>query len=592
MLRIPRRLRLVLTENPYQYMLTASWRYAVGMRGRYLLVYAMFVVVNLVVSVQPVIWGYYVNFLQTTEGDVLRGTLYYVLVYLALIFVWWAFQWPARLLERRLAFDISERLLLESYDKIISLPLPWHRDHHSGDTINRARKAYEALKGFFDNGFAYFQTLARMLFAVAAIIYFNPLFGLVAGVFGFLILFTVLAFDEPIIATNRETNERENDLLAGLNDNLSNIITVITLRLGRRTATAVQKRIRAIWAPFERNTRINEFKWFSVGVETGLMYAILVFGYVYQNYQTGEVFLVGGLVTLVGYIQQFVGTLNNLTAQYNQVIKYRADMAAVDPIYTAAAAVPAPRGATPLMTDWQTLSVTDLHFSYGTEGKGLHDVSLVLPRGGRIALIGPSGSGKTTLLYTLRGVYPASTFNARFDDSPAEPASVYEQTTLITQSPEIFEATLQHNLTMGLERTPSELRAVAETSALNTVIDQLEGGMDTFLTEGGVNLSGGQRQRISIARGLLAADTSNLLLLDEPTSSLDPETELLVYQRLFAAYPEKTIVSTLHRLHLLRYFDHIYFLDEGRVIAHGTLPELLEQNTAFRRLYERSFSSV
>ena len=99
-------------------------------------------------------------------------------------------------------------------------------------------------------------------------------------------------------------------------------------------------------------------------------------------------------------------------------------------------------------------------------------------------------------------------------------------------------------------------------------------------------LSGGQRQRLSIARGLLAADTSTLLLLDEPTSSLDPKTELLVYERLFAAFPDKTIVSTLHRLHLLRFFDYIYYMAEGRIVAEGTLTDLLEKSAGFRSMYQ------
>ena len=122
---------------------------------------------------------------------------------------------------------------------------------------------------------------------------------------------------------------------------------------------------------------------------------------------------------------------------------------------------------------------------------------------------------------------------------------------------------------------------------LEEVLDGLDAGLDTFLAEGGSNLSGGQRQRLSIARGLLAADTSTLLLLDEPTSSLDPKTEVLVYERIFAAYPGKTIVSTLHRLHLLRLFDRIYYMEDGRVMAEGSLTELLRGSSGFRNLYER-----
>ena len=484
-----------------------------------------------------------------------------------------------------MAFQLGERLLLESYDKIVHLPLPWHRDHHSGDTINRARKAHEALKGFFDNGFAYFQTLARMFFAIAALMYFSPLFGGLAGLFGIVILITVLAFDEPIILANQETNDRENELQAGLNDNLGNIITVTTLRLGQRTAAVIRERIAKVWPPFERTTRINEFKWFSVGVESGVMYALMVVGYVYQNYVPGEVFLVGGLVTLVGYVHQFIGMLNGLTAQYNQVIKFRADLAAVEPIFADAEALAQPVGTATVPRNWSEVGVSDLNFTYGPSAAGLHNLCLHLRSGARIALIGPSGSGKTTALYTLRGLYPPSSIRVTFDGVPHSPAALYAQTTLIPQTPEIFEDTLRNNLTMGLPTTEASLTAAIDNSVLPAVIEQQADGLATFLSEGGANLSGGQRQRISIARGLLAAETSTLLLLDEPTSSLDPETELEVYRRIFAAYPDKTIVSTLHRLHLLPQFDLVYYLENGAVAAWGTLEELLKEHAGFRRLY-------
>ncbi len=586
-------LRNLVRENPYKYLLQMAWHYAAGMRWRYLLIYLMFTGVNLLVSVPPVIYGLYINFLQKGEGDPIWGSLVYVAVYVAIILGFWCLQWPARLLERRMAFDISQKLLLESYEKIIHLPLAWHREHHSGDTINRARKAYEALKNFFDNGFAYFQTVARILIAIGAIMWFSPLFGLIAAGFGLIILLTVLAFDEPIIKANMETNDRENELMAGLADKLTNIITVTTLRLGRRTATMIRKRIENIWPPFLRNTKINEAKWFSVSVLSGLMYATLVVGYVYQHYVPGEVFLVGGLVTLIGYITQFSSMLSSLTMQYNQIIRYRSDLAAIEPIYAAYEQKAVPSVTGPVHRAWEKLRVEGLNFRYGEDGAGLFDVNLQLDRGRRIALIGPSGSGKTTTLYTLRGLYPPQGVRLLFNPSlrPAsapdktDPAQLFEQTTLIPQAPEIFEDTLRNNLTMGLERTPAELDNVIHVSVLQDVIEQADDGLNTFLAEGGANLSGGQRQRLSIARGLLAADTSTLLLLDEPTSSLDPTTEIMVYERLFAAFPETTIVSTLHRLHLLRFFDYIYYMEDGRIKAEGTLAELLQQSVPFREMY-------
>lgn len=578
----------LIRDNPYKYLLATAWRYAEGMRRRYVLIYLMFIGVNGLISLQPIIFGLFINFLQEGEGDLLRGAMIYGGLYMAIIFGFWSLQWPARLMERRMAFELSRRLMLESYDRIVHLPLDWHRRHHSGDTINRARKGYEALRLFFDNGFAYFQTITRMVIALIAIVIFSPIFGSIAVALGLVILLTVLTFDGPIIEANKAINDRENELMAGLSDNLSNIITVTTLRLGTRTAKRIDERIGRVWAPFLRGTKINERKWFTVSVFTGLMYVSIVIGYVYQNYLPGEVFLVGGLVTLIGYVNQFANQLSSLTAQYNQIIRFRSDLAAIEPIYEAYETLSWQAPEEDIRRDWKTLAVTDLNFRYAEAGDGIENVALQLDRGKRIALIGPSGSGKTTTLYTLRGLYPPESISLHFDESQhlRSGAQIFEQTTLIPQSPEIFEETFRNNLTMGLDRQPAELERAIHLSVLEDVIQGADEGLETFLAEGGANLSGGQRQRLSIARGLLAADTSTLLLLDEPTSSLDPQTELLVYERIFAAFPDKTIVSTLHRLHLLRFFDHIYYMEGGQIQAEGDLRTLLRESPRFRTLYE------
>ena len=588
-----RQWREFFSTNPYEQLLKVSWHYARGMRGRYVVIYLMFICVNLLASLMPIIFGYFINYLQEARGDLITATWIYGAAYLGIILATWVFQWPARLMERRMAFEISRRLLNETYERVVRLPLEWHRGHHSGDTINRTRKAYEALKSFFDNGFVYFQTLMRMLFSIIAIIWFSVLFGGVAGTVGVLIVLVVLAFDRPIIAVTQETNERENDLLASLTDNLSNIITVTTLRLGKQTARQIDGRVRAVWPPFQRNTKLNEQKWFTTGVLIGLMYSVIVIGYVYQNYVPGEVFLVGGLVTLIGYVNQFSNMFNALTGQYNTIIRLRADLAAVDPITEAYTALAHPTLAAgdSVHRAWDRLDIDNLHFAYPArsgEERGLRDINLRFGRGQRIALIGPSGSGKTTLLYNLRGLYPPDGFSLRFDGTPEEsPAQLYAQTMLIPQTPEIFEETIRQNLTMGLSREPAALDRAIHLAALEDVIHAAEQGLDTWLSEGGVNLSGGQRQRLSIARGLLAAENSTLLLLDEPTSSLDPKTEVLVYTRIFDAYPDRTIVSTLHRLHLLRQFDYIYYLEHGRVVSEGTLDQLVHHSEPFRKMWEQ-----
>jgi hypothetical protein len=114
-------LRNLFRENPYKYLLSFAWRYAEGMRGKYVLIYLMFTGVNILVSIPPIIYGLYINFLQKGEGDPMQGTLIYVAIYLAITLSFWTLQWPARLLERRMAFAAIDGELRQNHPPALSL---------------------------------------------------------------------------------------------------------------------------------------------------------------------------------------------------------------------------------------------------------------------------------------------------------------------------------------------------------------------------------------------------------------------------------------------------------------------------------------
>jgi ABC-type transport system involved in cytochrome bd biosynthesis fused ATPase/permease subunit len=124
-----------------------------------------------------------------------------------------------------------------------------------------------------------------------------------------------------------------------------------------------------------------------------------------------------------------------------------------------------------------------------------------------------------------------------------------------------------------------------------TRADSFIDNIEAHVAERGANWSGGQRQRIALARGVIAAQGCNLLLLDEPTASLDPETESAVYANLFSAFSSSCIVSSIHRLNLLDRFDEIFLLDHGRLIASGSYARLRENSPEFRALLAAQVNS-
>jgi len=111
------------------------------------------------------------------------------------------------------------------------------------------------------------------------------------------------------------------------------------------------------------------------------------------------------------------------------------------------------------------------------------------------------------------------------------------------------------------------------------VLEGLPAGMDTLITERGFNLSGGQKQRLALARGVLAAESKNVIILDEPTSNVDLSNEKRIYENIFAHFSSKVIISTLHRLYLLPEFEKVYIFKNGQIISTGTYEELQEKNS-------------
>jgi ATP-binding cassette, subfamily B, bacterial len=138
---------------------------------------------------------------------------------------------------------------------------------------------------------------------------------------GLLTVWVIFRFDRPYIRAQEEVNEREHVISATLFDSLSNILTVITLRLEQSMKAGLAAVVEAVFAPFQRMALINEYKWFAADMLVGLTYAVIAVGYVYQNWRPGQVFHIGTLVTLLGYVNQFTSVFHDVAWQYTQIVQ-------------------------------------------------------------------------------------------------------------------------------------------------------------------------------------------------------------------------------------------------------------------------------
>ncbi|WP_207513848.1 ABC transporter ATP-binding protein [Longitalea luteola] len=585
--------------NPYISLLKTAWHYARHERKKYVLIYTLFLVANVMYSLNPILFGWFIGKIQQDTRQVFYYALLYAIAYFGMKFVEWCFHGPARIMERQLAFNLSRNFLMERYHQALHLPVKWHQDHHSGSTINRIRKAYEALREFFDKGFMYVHALAKMVFSVAAMLYFSPLFGSIGILLGMLTIAVIMKFDKPFIKTLDEVNEREHVVSSTLFDSLSNIMTVITLRLEKSMESGLLHKVQSIVRPFRKNAVINEWKWFVADMMVSLIYVVIAAGFVYQNWRSGEVFPIAGLVTLLGFVNQFTTVFHDVAWQYTEIVRYNTHVETARKIEKAYQEQHRPDEPSDLPEDWETIEIRNLSFTHRHQydsdhaPQSLHNLNLTIGRGKRIALIGESGSGKSTLLSLLRGLYnPEAGMQLTVDGKPFPLATINETVTLFPQEPEIFENTIAYNITLGLPFTDPEIMKVSESAHFTDVINQLPKGLESDIREKGVNLSGGQKQRLALARGILAARESEVVLLDEPTSSVDPRTEAMIYQKMFAAFKDKALISSMHRLHLLHQFDYIYVLKQGRVVAEGSFTYLRENSPVFQELWKHQQETV
>jgi ATP-binding cassette, subfamily B, bacterial len=281
--------------------------------------------------------------------------------------------------------------------------------------------------------------------------------------------------------------------------------------------------------------------------------------------------------------------VTTMAGSYGDLVGYRTDLEGAQSIVGARTRDAGNASVAPV---WREIRVEGMSFAYPARTDGrttLEDIALTLRRGERLALVGESGSGKSTLLRVLAGLYPAATVRFSVDGHlRRDLADLGSIVLLAPQDPEIFEGSIEHNLTLGIDHGAALIRRACDLSGFSPVVDALPAGLATNIAERGLNLSGGQKQRLALARAILAARGRSLLLLDEPTSSLDLGTEARVYDNLLAAMADACIVSSIHRLHLLDRFDRAVVMSEGRVVDSGTPNELLAHSPVLRELWQRS----
>ncbi|MES2225271.1 MAG: ABC transporter ATP-binding protein [Patescibacteria group bacterium] len=579
-----------LSQEPTIFLIRKYWKFSKGMRGRILLYTAMFLAANLINLLPPVIFGAFIREIQV--DGIIADNFRYLMLLLALLFgtdiAYWAFHGPARVLERWVAFwtEINYRRYL--LDGVLELGLTWHGEHDSGDTIDKVNKAGDSISRFGQNIFQVNQLIVKLVGTSIVLFWFSPAIAVCVFIVVLISFIAIFQFDRYLVPQYRRLNEYSNKAMASVFDALSNVTSVKILHIETPILNGIISRFTAPHDLYHANSKLGEAKWFVGSVFfQGIAVVPLAF-YVYFALASGRYVDAGTLSTLYLYLSSLIYVYFGFTGFYEDLAIYKNRVLNAKSIEDAFSVRGTLRHVP--VTTWKTFTISDLTFAY--EGVGnipnLDAISLSIAQGERVAVIGESGSGKTTFLKVLHGLYPTAESSLSFDDGASFSTSFADidlKTMLVPQEPEIFSSTIRENITLGTDYSEEDVLHAMRVANFEEVVQGLPKGLESVINEKGVNLSGGQKQRLALSRALLFSKDKEMILLDESTSSVDSENETEIYGNIWEAFAGKTVIASIHKMNLLKFFDRIYMFEKGRIVDMGTFNDLLERNATFQEAW-------
>jgi competence ComEA-like helix-hairpin-helix protein len=327
---------------------------------------------------------------------------------------------------------------------------------------------------------------------------------------------------------------------------------------------------------------------YTLGVQTATAAGTaIVFGLGAWHVYQGKMPL-GGLIVLMAYIGSVYQPLEQISSTvgslHEQFVAFNASLRLLETepeIEDASDAIEIGRAA-------GNVTAQHVGFSYKGRSGTLRDVSFEAAAGQSIAVVGHTGAGKTTLMSLLIRFYDPQSGRILIDGVDIRRLklkSLREQISVVLQEPLLFSGTIEENIRYGkLDASTDEVMAAAGAANAHDFISRLPDGYETQLGERGAQLSGGERQRICVARAFLK--DAPILLLDEPTSSIDSKTEGVILDALDDLMVGRTSFMVAHRLSTIRHADQIFVMEHGRIVERGTHEKLVEHRGVYRQLHE------
>ncbi len=499
-----------------------------------------------------------------------------------------------------IAQNLTARLRNQLFDHLQRLSLDWHGKQKKGDLVQRVTGNIADIEKFVTDGLVDLLSGILTLVGVAAVmIFISPSFTLISLAIAPALFMIVLIYTRNIKAESRKAAKAAGQVADVATEDI-NALTVIKVftreeRESIRFGGYVDKNRRAGLKATGLQAQFAPIAEFLVIIGTAIVLG--VGGYVaagktlvFRPINIGaETIDIGTLVLFLTFLKMLYQPMRDLSKLSNLASSAGSGAERIQEVLDQAPEVidnQAPYyGPQKLRGD---ITFDNVFFGYTRDRPVLNGLNLHIPAGRKVALVGLSGGGKTTLVKLIPRFYEVEQDggSVRIDgvDNRMYPLRVLRQNiSMVLQDSVLFEGSIRENIEVGKPgATEQEIIEAAKKADIHTMILNTLGGYDRMLREQGKDLSGGQRQRMAIARAILR--DAPILILDEPTASLDVESKSEVMHALDKLVVGRTVITISHRLSTLGNVEEIIVLKDGRIVERGTFKDLKRQGGVFARL--------
>ncbi|MBP1872933.1 ATP-binding cassette subfamily B protein [Ensifer adhaerens] len=467
----------------------------------------------------------------------------------------------------------------------------WHANSFAGSTVRKVTRGMWALDLLNDTLLiALFPSVIMLVGSTALMAWYWPMMGVIIGVGSLIFIAATVLLSLGYVAPMARLANSWDTKLGG---SLADAVSCNNVVKGFGAEAREDARLVKVITKWRDRTSRTWVRGTVNGTTQGALLLVLraaVIGFALFLWSKGQAtagditFVLTSFFILQGYLREVGMHIRNLQRSVN-------DMEELVDIHAQPLGIEDKHGAKPIRITDGRIEFNDVTFHYGAHRKPLYDrFSVTIPAGERVGLVGHSGSGKTTFVKLIQRLHDLKSGEIRIDGQDiagVAQASLRQQIAIVQQEPILFHRSLAENIAYARPTaTQAEIEKAAKLASAHDFITGLPKGYGTLVGERGVKLSGGERQRIAIARAFLA--DAPILILDEATSSLDSESEVLIQQAMERLMLGRTTLVIAHRLSTVRALDRLLVFSHGRIAEEGTHEALIRLDGGiYRGLFER-----